>query len=63
MALLHVLRPGREERLFFFEKKKQKTFDSLSQTSHQSAPKDIKVFWFAQGGLRLFSKKNILSFS
>jgi hypothetical protein len=31
---------------------------ALSRTFDQRAPKEAKVFWFAQGGLNLFSKKN-----
>jgi len=37
--------------MFFFEKKNQKTFASLSRTYPQRKPKDIKVFCF------FFSKK------
>jgi hypothetical protein len=37
--------------MFFFEKKNQKTFASLSRTYHQHAPEDVKVFCF------FFSKK------
>jgi hypothetical protein len=44
---------------FFFEKKKQKTFIGCRGLV-TGARKEAKVFWFAQGGLRLFSKKNIL---
>jgi hypothetical protein len=44
--------PGRK--YFFFEKKKQKTFDSVKRVSRLTgaAPKEVKVFWF------FFSKKN-----
>jgi hypothetical protein len=42
--------------MFFFEKKNQKTFASLH--APVTSPRQlIKVFCFAQGGLRLFSKK------
>jgi len=50
-------RPGKRK-AFFFEKKKQKTFDffdlaaDLSQMQGETVPK-TKVFWF------FFSKKNI----
>jgi len=37
--------------MFFFEKKNQKTFASLSRTYHQHAPEEEKVFCF------FFSKK------
>jgi hypothetical protein len=41
----------KQEKMFFFEKKNQKTFASLSRTHHQHAPEDVKVFCF------FFSKK------
>jgi hypothetical protein len=45
--------PGLERRLFFFEKKKQKTFDcSGCGLSGESEPRLVKVFRF------FFSKKN-----
>jgi hypothetical protein len=49
-------RCGRQQRkkVFFFEKKKQKTFASLSRTYPQRSSR-LKVFWF------FFSKKNMLS--
>jgi len=40
--------------MFFFEKKNQKTFVILGVAFEQQ---DAKVFCFAQGGRRLFSKK------
>jgi len=41
---------------FFFEKKKQKTFDYFGfGLSGYSEPRLVKVFWF------FFSKKNFLS--
>jgi hypothetical protein len=43
--------------MFFFEKKNQKTFNILGVACEQQ---DVKVFCFAQGGLRLFSKKKAL---
>jgi len=42
----------RGKKHFFFEKKKQKTFTSLSRAYDQHLPKQSKVFWF------FFSKKN-----
>jgi hypothetical protein len=49
-------REGEEERQdFFFEKKKQKTFESLSRALPVDARQCAKVFWF------FFSKKNIFS--
>jgi hypothetical protein len=44
----------KKERVFFFEKKKQKTFDSLSRAYPADLRQCAKVFWF------FFSKKNIL---
>jgi hypothetical protein len=44
---------GKQGKVFFFEKKKQKTFSSLSRTSRQHVSEKLKVFWF------FFSKKNI----
>jgi len=41
--------------MFFFEKKNQKTFESLSRTVLQRLPEDIKVFCF------FFSKKKTFS--
>jgi hypothetical protein len=49
------------KKVFFFEKKKQKTFTCCRGLAGD-ARKAIKVFWFAQGGLRLFSKQNMLPF-
>jgi len=46
---------GTEEKNFFFEKKKQKTFMFLDGCLLQHAPQDAKVFWF------FFSKKNALA--
>jgi hypothetical protein len=37
---------------FFFEKKKQKTFESCGPRQSRRARKRVKVFWF------FFSKKN-----
>jgi hypothetical protein len=48
-----------ESKHFFFEKKKQKTFDYFGcGLSGYSEPRFVKVFWFPPGGRRLFSKKN-----
>ncbi len=44
----------KERKTFFFEKKKQKTFHSLSRTSPVDVRQCAKVLW------RFFSKKNIL---
>ncbi len=41
-------------KVFFFEKKKQKTFDHLGSALPQARPQVAKVFWF------FFSKKNCL---
>jgi hypothetical protein len=46
-------------KVFFFEEKKQKTFVFLATSSwapafHLAAGEGIKVFWFPQGGRRLF---------
>jgi hypothetical protein len=41
-------------KFFFFEKKKQKTFDCLGGPLPLRAPESAKVFWF------FFSKKNNL---
>ncbi len=46
----------KERKHFFFEKKKQKTFESLSRASPADVRQCVKVFWF------FFSKKNILAF-
>jgi flagella basal body P-ring formation protein FlgA len=54
------LQRGGEDKAFFFEKKKQKTF-TRCRGPMINAPKEAKVFWFPPGGIRLFSKKNILS--
>jgi hypothetical protein len=45
-----------DRRMFFFEKKNQKTFVNLASSPEAALrfPKQIKVFWF------FFSKKNIL---
>jgi len=43
--------------MFFFEKKNQKTFESLSRTVLQRLPEDIKVFCF------FFFKKEDLFFA
>jgi hypothetical protein len=43
-----------ERKMFFFEKKNQKTFASLSRTYPRHLPNDIKVFCF------FFSKKKAL---
>jgi hypothetical protein len=45
---------------FFSEEKKQKTFGSLPVARSVQPGQDVKVFWFAQGGLRLFFKKELL---
>jgi hypothetical protein len=43
-------------KVFFFEKKKQKTFVALGfRLSERARPRVAKVFWF------FFSKKNILA--
>jgi hypothetical protein len=48
-----------ERKHFFFEKKKQKTFDSSGfGLPGKSEAKLAKVFWFSPGVFRLFSKKN-----
>jgi hypothetical protein len=47
---------GVGRKVFFFEKKKQKTFTSLSRAYATRRAQDAKVFWF------FFSKKNILIF-
>ena len=44
-----------EESVFFFEKKKQKTFGLLGPALPQARLKFVKVFWF------FFSKKNALA--
>jgi len=44
---------GEVRKVFFFEKKKQKTFDCWARLAG-SVRKEKKVFWF------FFSKKNIL---
>jgi hypothetical protein len=41
-----------QEKVFFFEKKKQKTFGRLGTRCGNATPKNPKVFWF------FFSKKN-----
>jgi hypothetical protein len=41
-----------QEKVFFFEKKKQKTFGRLGSRCANATPKNPKVFWF------FFSKKN-----
>jgi hypothetical protein len=46
-----------ESKDFFFEKKKQKTFQSLSRAYPTDVRQCVKVFWF------FFSKKNMLAFS
>jgi hypothetical protein len=51
-------RQAREGKHFFFEKKKQKTFDFLSIVFEHAKTQETKVFWFPPGGRRLFSKKN-----
>jgi hypothetical protein len=43
--------------MFFFEKKNQKTFASLSRSYPQHLPEDIKVFCFPPGGPPPFFKK------
>jgi hypothetical protein len=45
-----------KEKVFFFEKKKQKTFVTLARSGRQLRAKITKVFWF------FFSKKNRLPF-
>ncbi len=45
----------KKERIFFFEKKKQKTFELLSRAYPEDVRQYVKVFWF------FFSKKNILA--
>jgi hypothetical protein len=45
---------GGRKKIFFFEKKKQKTFPTLSRTYPRSPAQVVKVFWF------FFSKKNRL---
>jgi hypothetical protein len=45
------------EEMFFFEKKNQKTFESLSRTYPQHHPKNLKVFCFPPGGPAPFLKK------
>jgi hypothetical protein len=45
---------------FFSEEKKQKTFTSLSRAVSAMRTIKTKVFWFPQGGRRLFSKKELL---
>jgi hypothetical protein len=57
---------AREGKVFFSEEKKQKTFipGATPRAGHgleRGCGGEIKVFWFAQGGLRLSSEKNILS--
>jgi hypothetical protein len=47
---------GSRRKDFFFEKKKQKTFDDLDPTVRPARVQGPKVFWF------FFSKKNILAF-
>jgi hypothetical protein len=44
----------RNEKDFFFEKKKQKTFAWLSRAYPADLRQGVKVFWF------FFSKKNML---
>jgi hypothetical protein len=46
---------GKDERLFFSEEKKQKTFVHWRMRSPEPARQSQKVFWF------FFSKKNISS--
>jgi len=48
---------------FFFEKKKQKTFVSLSRTFQPACVKKQKFFGSRRAGSAFFSKKNILAFN
>jgi len=45
-----------ESKIFFFEKKKQKTFIRLAAAFPDRASQGAKVFWF------FFSKKNVFYF-